>query len=92
MSATNISEFLNLKNTMIVDAVSTYGDFLRALEKLSSVQGSQRLYTAKELELIASGVLSGNLSFTCMTRTYGLRDKLRELVEDFHIYCSWCEE
>lgn len=60
----------------------TFDELYDTLDSLGRIHGSQGVYSADEIIGIVEKVRSGELTIDYVTRTYGLRDKVSELLVD----------
>jgi hypothetical protein len=69
------------RNITRINSVTSFAQLADALDVVSPVKGSQGLYSADELLDIVNRVRAGSLEITYVTSTFGLRQKVAELLE-----------
>lgn len=64
-----------------IASVATFEQLKKALEESGGIQGSKDFYEPEQLKSLIERVRKGDLELTYITRTAGLREKVKELME-----------
>ena len=65
----------------IVSESRSFKDLEEVLRGFGAIPGSQEIFRANDLIAMIGEVRDGNLNIDSVTRTYGIRDKVRQLME-----------
>ena len=70
-----------LEQELNFDGAISWEELYDALDLAGGVQGSRDFYSAEELKSTIEAVRSGTLAPDSITRTGGLREKVKELIK-----------
>lgn len=74
------SQFIAFNPVPGIDDVNSFEDLKAALKRVSQVQGTERIYSRKDLLKAVDMIEKGKLETNAITRTGGLRDKVEGLI------------
>ena len=64
-----------------IESSKSFIELFQVLDREKSISGTQKTYSAQELKKLITRVREGKKDLSWITRAYGLREKVRQLLE-----------